>query len=357
MKQRWPWLAALLALLALSAVAAGCGGGGGGGATTGGAAATTGGGKQIKVGLVSDTGGVDDRGFNQFSIAGLKRAEKELGVQTRVYVSNSADDYVPNLQAAVQDGNDLVIAVGFLLGPSVVQVAQASPDTQFAAVDNFFGGDGCEAAGTCEQPNVLGMIYPTEQAGYLAGIVAAMMTKTKVVSTVGGKKIPPVDNWIAGYMQAVKDTDPSIKELNAYSQDFEDQAKCKEIALDQIANHSDVVFQVAGKCGLGALSAACDKNVYAIGVDADQSFAGPCVITSALKPLESSVFATIKEFVDGKFKGGTNESFGIKELPDADLLAPFTDAVPQNVREAVDAAKQKIISGEITPPATIEEVK
>ncbi|HYY32996.1 MAG TPA: BMP family ABC transporter substrate-binding protein, partial [Gaiellaceae bacterium] len=147
-KQRWPWLAALLTLLALSAVAAGCGGGGGGGATTGGAAATTGGGKQIKVGLVSDTGGVDDRGFNQFSIAGLKRAEKELGVQTRVYVSNSADDYVPNLQAAVQDGNDLVIAVGFLLGPSVVQVAQASPDTQFAAVDNFFGGDGCEAAGT-----------------------------------------------------------------------------------------------------------------------------------------------------------------------------------------------------------------
>jgi basic membrane protein A and related proteins len=355
-KRKWPSVAALLAVLTLAAVAAGCGGGGGS-ATTGAGGASTGGGKQLKIGLVSDTGGVDDRGFNQFSIAGLKRAEKELSVTTRVYVSNSADDYVPNLQAAVQDGNDLVVAVGFLLGPSVVQVAQASTNTSFAAVDNFFGGDGCEAAGTCEQPNVLGMIYPTEQSGYLAGIVAAMMTKTKVVSTVGGKKIPPVDNWIAGYMQAVKDTDPSIKELNAYSNDFEDQAKCNEIALDQIANKSDVVFQVAGKCGLGALDAACEKNVYAIGVDADQSFAGPCVITSGLKPLESSVFEIIKEFVDGQFKGGTNASFGIKELPDAELLAPYTDAVPQDVRDAVDAAKQKIISGEITPPATIDEVK
>jgi basic membrane protein A len=354
LKRKWPLFVALLAVLVLAA--AGCGGGeeasttpaGTGGGTTG---------EAIKIGLVTDTGGVDDHGFNQFSIAGLKRAGTDLGVSTRVYVSNSADDYLPNLQAAVQDGNDLVVAVGYLLGPSVAQVAQASPDTKFAGVDQFFGGDGCEKAGTCEQPNVLGMIYPTEQAGYLAGIVAAMITKTKVVSTVGGKKIPPVDNWIAGYMQAVKDTDPSVKELNAYSQDFVDQAKCKEIALDQIANKSDVVFQVAGLCGLGALDAACEKNVNAIGVDADQSFSGPCVVTSALKPLESSVFEIIKTFVDGQFKGGGNTLYGVKELPDSELLAPYTDAVPQEVQDAVAAAKEKIISGEITPPATIDEVK
>jgi basic membrane protein A and related proteins len=359
-KRRWSWLALLcLVTAAMAIAAAGCGGDEGettGGAGTG-AATETGGGEAIKVALVTDTGGVDDRGFNQFSIAGLKRAESELGVQTRIYVSNSADDYLPNLQAAVQDGNEFVIAVGFLLGPSVAQVAEASPDTTFAGVDEFFGGEGCEDAGTCEQPNVTGMIYPTEQAGYLAGIVAAMVTKTKVVSTVGGIKIPPVDNWIAGFMQAVKDTDPSIKELNAYSDDFDDQAKCKEIALDQIANNSDVVFQVAGKCGLGALDAACEENVYAIGVDADQSFAGPCVITSALKPLESSVFSIIQTYVDGQVTGGENIVFGIQELPDAELLAPYTDAVPQDVQDAVAEAQQKIISGEITPPATIEDVK
>jgi len=348
----------LVVIGALAATAAGCGGDNG--ETTGGGATgptETTGGEAIKVGLVTDTGGVDDRGFNQFSIAGLKDAESQLGVQTRIYVSKSADDYLPNLQAAVQDGNDLVIAVGFLLGPSNAQVAQASPDTTFAGIDQFFGGEGCEDQGTCEQPNLTGMIYPTEQAGYLAGIVAAGITKSKVVSTVGGIKIPPVDNWIAGFMQAVKDTDPSIKELNAYSQDFEDQAKCKEIALDQIANGSDVVFQVAGKCGLGALDAACEKNVNAIGVDADQSFAGPCVVTSALKPLQSSVFSIIKQYTEGAITGGENISFGIQELPDATLLAPYTDAVPQEVKDAVAAAQQKLISGEITPPATIEDVK
>jgi basic membrane protein A len=183
-------------------------------------------------------------------------------------------------------------------------------------------------------------------------VVAAMMTEKKTVSTVGGISIPPVDNWIAGFRQAVKDTDPSIKLLNAYSQDFVDQAKCKEIALDQIAQGSDLVFQVAGQCGLGALDAACQEGVMAIGVDADQSFAGDCVITSALKPLELAVFETIKSAQDGTFAGGTNRFFGIEEFPDAELLAPFSDAVPQEVQDAVEEAKQKLISGEIDPPAT-----
>jgi basic membrane protein A and related proteins len=181
-----------------------------------------------------------------------------------------------------------------------------------------------------------------------------MMTETKTVSTVGGIKIPPVDNWIAGFRQAVKDTDPSIKLLNAYSQDFVDQAKCKEIALDQIAQGSDVVFQVAGQCGLGALDAACQEGAMAIGVDADQSFAGDCVITSALKPLELAVFETIKSAQDGSFQGGTNRFFGIEEFPDAELLAPLSDAVPQEVKDAVEEAVQKLISGEIDPPATFK---
>jgi basic membrane protein A len=187
--------------------------------------------------------------------------------------------------------------------------------------------------------------------------VAALMTKTGTVSTVGGIKIPPVDNWIGGFQQAVKDTKPSVKFLNAYSDNFDDLAKCKEIALDQIGQGSDVVFQVAGKCGLGAIGGACEKNVYAIGVDVDQASQGKCVITSALKPLESSVFDVIQTFKDGQFKGGTNAFYGIADLPDADLLAPYTAAVPQNVKDAVDAAQQKLIDGTIDPPAKPEDVK
>ncbi len=362
-QRRLPWLVLLLLSLVLVLGTASCGGDDGGEAE-GDTAAETGEAQQeeeaVSVGLVSDTGGLDDRGFNEFSINGFERAQEELGVEGRVYTSKSADDYLPNLTAAVDDGHNLVIAIGFLIQPSVAEVAEQAEDVNFAGVDQFFGEPpdcGGKEQPPCVLPNTVGLQFPSEEAGYLAGVAAAMMTKTGTVSTVGGVKIPPVDNWIAGFMQAVKDTKPSVKVLNAYSQDFEDPAKCKEIAIDQINNNSDIVFQVAGKCGLGALDAACEKNVMAIGVDADQSFAGDCVITSALKPLELAVFETIKSVQEGSFEGGQNLFFGIEDYPEAELLAPYSDAVPQEVQDAVDEAKQKLISGEIDPPAKPEEVK
>jgi basic membrane protein A and related proteins len=342
-----PWLLLMLLATALALGAISCGGdddGDGGGEDT------------ISVGLVTDTGGVDDRGFNEFSINGLERAEEELGIEKRIYISQSADDYLPNLTAAAEDGHDLIIAVGFLLAPATIETAAKFPEQSFAGVDHFYGKKGeeeCEKAGTCAVPNALGMQYPSEESGYLAGVVAALMTKTGTVSTVGGIKIPPVDNWIAGYRQGIKDTKPSVKHLNAYSDDFEDLAKCKEIALDQINQGSDVVFQVAGKCGLGALDGACERNVMAIGVDVNQNSQGPCVITSALKPLEESVFDLIETFQNGEFKGGTNAFYGIADLEDAQLLAEFQGDVPQNVQDAVEEAEQKLKNGTVDPPATL----
>ena len=360
--RKLPWLLVLLVTLLLAVVAAGCGGDDdeGDGETP----AATGGETEapteeaISVGMVSDTGGLDDRGFNEFSINGFERAQEELGVDGRVYVSESGDDYLPNLTAAVDDGHDLVIAIGFLIQPSVVEVATEATDVSFAGVDQFYGEEpdcGGDTGVVCSLPNVLGLQFPSEEAGYLAGIVAAGITETNTVSTVGGISIPPVNNWIAGFRQAVQDTNPDIKLLNAYSQDFVDAAKCKEIALDQISQGSDVVFQVAGQCGLGALDAACQEGVFAIGVDADQSFAGDCVVTSALKPLELAVFETIKSAQEGAFEGGTNRFFGIEEFPEAELLAPFTDAVPEDVQAQVEEATQQLIDGEIDPPATFEE--
>ena len=360
--RKLPWLLVLLlATLVLAVGAAGCGGDDdeGDGETP----AATGGETEapaeeaISVGMVSDTGGLDDRGFNEFSINGFERAQEELGVDGRVYVSESGDDYLPNLTAAVDDGHDLVVAIGFLIQPSVVEVATEATDVNFAGVDQFYGEEpdcGGEDQSPCALPNVVGLQFPSEEAGYLAGIVAAGMTETGTVSTVGGIKIPPVDNWIAGFRQGVMDTNPDITLLNAYSQDFVDAAKCKEIALDQISQGSDVVFQVAGQCGLGALDAACQEGVFAIGVDADQSFAGDCVITSALKPLELAVFETIKSVQEGTFAGGENRFFGIQDFPEAELLAPLSDAVPADVQTAVDEAREQLISGEIDPPATFE---
>ena len=344
-----PWVILMLMASALALGAISCGGDddGDGGDD----------GDSISVGLVTDTGGVDDRGFNEFSINGLEKAEEELGIEKRIYVSQSADDYLPNLTAAAEDGHDLIIAVGFLLAPATIETAAKFPDQSFAGVDHFYGKAGeedCEKAGTCAVPNALGMQYPSEESGYLAGVVAALMTKSNTVSTVGGIKIPPVDNWIAGFQQAVKDTKPNVKLLNAYSDDFDDLAKCKEIALDQINQGSDVVFQVAGKCGLGALDAACERNVKAIGVDVDQSSQGPCVVTSALKPLESSVFDLIEKFENGDFEGGTNAFYGVEQLPDATLLTEFQGDVPENVKTAVDDAEEKLKAGTIDPPATVK---
>jgi basic membrane protein A len=345
--KQWTWVLVVAVALFLAVGAASCGGDDDEG----------GGGDSISVGLVTDTGGVDDRGFNQFSIAGLDKAESELEIEKRVYVSNSADDYEPNLQAAVDDGHDLVIAVGFLLAPTTIKVATENPDVSFAGVDHFYGEPGnadCEKAKTCAVDNAVGMQYPSEEAGYLAGVVAALTTKTNVVSTVGGIKIPPVDNWIAGYQAAVKATKPSVKTLNAYSNDFNDAAKCKEIALDQIrTGNSDVVFQVAGDCGLGALDAACEEGVTGIGVDADQGAQGDCVLTSALKPLTESVFGLIEDFTNDQFQGGTNVFFGVEDLPDAELLAPFKGEVSQEIKDAVAEAEKGLKDGTIDPPSTL----
>src|SRR4029450_13927720 len=148
-----------------------------------------------------------------------------------------------------------------------------------------------------------------QEAGYLAGYLAGLWAKDNkatTVSTVGGQKIPPVDHYIAGFQKGAKDANPSIKTLNGYSQDFVDQAKCKEIALDQIAQGSKVVFQVAGQCGLGARDAAKEKGLQGIGVDADQAYLGDHILTSALKKVDVAVFDAIKRAQDGKLKGGTD---------------------------------------------------
>ncbi|HYX83500.1 MAG TPA: BMP family ABC transporter substrate-binding protein, partial [Gaiellales bacterium] len=251
---RWAALAAALAVL----VATGCGGGSSGG----GGGGSSGGGKTFKIGLVTDIGGLNDRSFNHLAYVGLQRAENELGVDGKVLQSNSNADYVPNLQQLAAQHYDLVIGVGFLMGDAVAKVAKAFPQTNFAIID-FAYSPGI--------PNVQGLLFKEQDAGYLAGYLAGLVTKTNVVSTVGGQKIPPVDHYIAGFQAGAKASNPNVTTLNDYSQSFTDQGKCKELALQQIGQKSDVVFQVAGGCGLGALAAAKEKGVWGIGVDADQA--------------------------------------------------------------------------------------
>jgi basic membrane protein A and related proteins len=296
----------------------------------------------IRVGLVTDIGGLDDRGFNQLANEGLERAKSELGVEGRVLTSDQNSDYVPNLSGLAQQGFDLVIGVGFLMGDAMNTVATRFPDTNFAIIDFS------QAALKDKPANVRGLLFTENEAGYLAGYLAGLYVKDKggdqVVSSVGGQKVPAVDSYIAGYQAGAKEANPDVETLTAYSQDFVDQAKCKEVALNQIGEGSQVVFQVAGGCGLGALDAAKERNVAGIGVDADQSNLGDQVITSALKKVDVAVFDTAQQVQDGSFKGGEDTIFDLKS--EGVGLAPLNPDVEQYA-DQIEQVQQDIVDGKI----------
>ncbi len=256
--------------------------------------------------------------------------------------SHQESEYVPNLQSLAAAHYDLVIAVGFLMDGAIKQVAKAFPTTNFAIIDD---------APTPALANVQGLLFKEQESGYLAGYLAALESKTGTISTVGGQKIPPVDHYIAGYIAGAKAANPQVKELNDYSDSFTDTAKCKQLALNQISQGSDVVFQVAGGCGLGALSAAKEKGVWGIGVDADQAYLGDYILTSAIKKVDVAVFDTIKQVVDGTFTGGGVTTFDAAK--GATGLGAINSAVAADVISKIDQQTAQLKSGSITPPDTV----
>jgi basic membrane protein A len=316
-----------------------------GGSTT--AAAAPAAGKKIKVGLVTDIGGLNDRSFNSLANQGLEQSKSQLGITGRVLTSKSNADYVPNLSTLAQQKYDLVVGVGFLMADAIDTVAKKFPNTKFAIID-------VDATGLKGKPaNVEGLLFKEQESGYLAGTLAGLYAKDNnitTISSVGGQKIPPVDHYIAGYEAGAKAANSSIKTVHAYSQDFVDQAKCKELALNQIAAGSGVVFQVAGQCGLGALDAAKGKGKQGIGVDADQAYLGSYILTSAIKKVDTAVFDTVKQAQDDKFTGGTNTTFDVKNKGTGigKISSTGTKYQPE-----VDKAAAGIADGSITVPDTV----
>jgi basic membrane protein A and related proteins len=303
----------------------------------------------VSVALVTDVGQLNDRGFNQLAYQGLKRAERELGIRTRVVESASAADYVPNYAALARQNFDLIIGVGFAQGDAIDTAATQFPNTKFAIVD-------VDQSGLKHKPtNVVGLLFKEQEVGYLAGYLAGLTEKRDggrdVIGSVGGYKEPPVDRFIAGYQAGAREALPGITTLNSYSSDWDDQAKCKELALKQIDRGAGIVFQVAGECGLGAMTAAKERKVWGIGVDADQSFLGQFVLTSALKRVDAAVVQTIQSVVDNRWQGGRNLTFGLEQ--DGVGLGKISAKVPQADLEALEQVKERIRSGEISVPTEL----
>jgi len=303
--------------------------------------------------IVTDTAGLNDRSFNFLANKGRLRAQKELGMTTRAFISKTTSDYLQNLAAAAQDAGDggIVIANGFLLGADLNTAAVQFPDTNFAIVD-------FSQSFLADKPgNALGLTFKSEESGYLVGYLAGLVAKQKggrqVISAVGGQKLPSVDNWIAGYRAGALRANKKIKVLIAYSGQFPPSAapKCKEIALNQIARGSQAVFQVAGGCGLGALDAAKQKKVWGIGVDADQAYLGAHILTSGVKRVDTAVYSAFKASKAGTLKTGSDLVFNLKN--GGQDVGKISNKVPKGFVTQMNALKPLIISGKIKIPSKL----
>jgi len=319
-------------------------------------------GPAFKACMVSDKGGFDDKSFNQAGYDGLKRAVTELGV-TEAHAESAADtDYAPNIDNMIQQNCDLTITVGYLLADATKAAATANPAKKFAIIDNQF----YDAAGKVAViANVKPLLFDTAQASFLAGYLAAGVTKTGTVATFGGMQIGSVTIFMDGFADGVAkyntDNGTSVKVLGwdkaaqkgSFAGTFDDQSKGQNLAKGFIDQGADIILPVAGPVGLGAAAAAKESgNVKIIGVDKDWYLSAPeykdLILSSVLKQMEPAVFDVIKATRDGGFDAtaykGTLVNNGVG-------LAPYHDldsAVPAALKAKIDSLKAEIIAGTLT---------
>jgi basic membrane protein A and related proteins len=341
---------------------AGCGGSesssGGGGGTAGGDTGEGGGKSGVAVGMVTDTGGRGDLSFNMMAAQGLERAEKELGVAPQIIESQQVADYVPNLQRLAEKGCKVVFAIGFALEPALKDVAPRYPDTHFVLID---------AAGP-KAANVTGITFREEEGSYLAGALAGGMSKSGKLGFVGGMEIPLIKKFEAGFRAGAKTTQPAADVQAKYTNNWEDVAKGKELALALFGGGADIVMHASGRCGLGVIEAAKEKGDghWAIGVDADQDYLGTAdskdpqppsrVLTSMMKRVDNAVFAVCDEASKGSLQGGVRE-FGVKEEGVGLSPLKYTKSeIPAELLAKVDRLREEIASGTLKPPKTLEEL-
>jgi basic membrane protein A len=305
----------------------------------------------FKAGLVSDVGRFNDKGFNQNQLAGLKRAARVLKIQYRAVESRSAGDYLPNMASLARSGYGIVISAGFLLNDATEDVADQFPNTKFAITDYSV------LAFKRKHRNIEGLTYATQQNSYLVGCLAARVANRqgrKNISVVGGVKIPPVDTFLAGYRAGAQKCVPGTTVQIGYSQDFIDQAKCKSIANNQLDAGSQVVFNVAGPCGLGALDAAKERGRWGVGVDVDQSFLGSHILTSAVKRVDQGIFLAVKGAKTGKgYKGGKDLVFNLKNKGVALGKISKRARIPAAWLKQINTLNAQIIAGKIKPPTSV----
>lgn len=306
--------------------------------------------------LVSDEGGWDDRSFNQSAFEGLEMAIDELGIDSANAQSTAESEYGPNVDTMVQQNCDVVFGVGFLLEEGLREAAEANPETDFALIDSYFNLEEGE-----ELENAKPLVFNTGEAAYLAGYVAAAMSETGVVGTWGGIQIPSVTVFMDGYADGVerynRDNGGDVElvgwdkedQTGSFSGDFSDQTQGGEVTEQLLSQDADIIMPVAGNAGVGAGPALEAADAKMIWVDSDgyeSTDFGDIVLTSVLKEIGQSVYATIEEGTQDGFSNesyvGTLENEGVGLAPFHD----FEDEVPSEVADAIEQLRQEIIDGD-----------
>ena len=305
-------------------------------------------GSDKKVALVIAQGGLGDKSYNDLANSGFEKAVKQTGVDGRAIESNDVVAQAePILNRATQSGFGLVIDLEFSHADAIAKVAKANSDTQYALINVPLKG-----------ANETGVVFQEQEGSYLAGVLAARMTKQKgnprinpdpVIGVIGGTKSTGIDKFLVGYIQGAKDTDPKVKVLTAYTNDFGDPGKGKQIANSMYDRGADIVYQVAGGSGAGVIDAAKARKRYAIGVDTDQDATAPgSVLTSMVKRTDLAVEQLVTDYADGKLQGGENRTLGLKENGVGLSPMKYTkEDVPDDVMADVEKAKQGIIDGSV----------
>lgn len=343
-----------------------------------------------KFGLVSDVGGRGDQSFNDSAIRGLetwaagvrytpsgyeklspdawtqslppelaKSAKAPFPITPVVIQAKSQEDYEPSLQLSVENGAALTIGVGFMLENAVETVAKRNPNAKFLLIDSQILD---EKNKPYVLPNVATITFREQEGSYLVGVLAALASKTGKVGFVGGMELPLIKKFEAGFKAGVRDTNPKAEVLVGYTGSFDNPNAGKQTAQGLLDKGADIIFHAAGSDGLGAISAvkearAAGKNVYAVGVDSDQSHVAPeAVLTSMVKGVDLAVYREVEKVLNDQFKAG-DEQWGLKE--NGVGLAPVRVNLPDKDKllAAVETARKNIIDGKISVPATLQELE
>ena len=307
---------------------------------------TNNGSDKVTVAMVSDVAGINDQSYNQSAWEGLERAKKELGIEIKYLESQQDSDYATNVETLADEEVDLIIGVGSKLSDTIKEAAKNYPDQKFAIIDETYD----------EIPsNVKSVLFESEQASYLVGLIAGKMSETKNVGFIGGLDIPVINTFKYGYMAGVKAADANCEIQAQYANSFNDQAKGKAITNQMISKGADVVFTAAGDVGTGSMEAIKEANKYGIGVDRDQSDLAPQnILTSAIKRVDVGMYETVKELVEGKFQGGTSTTYGL-EQNGIGIADTTSNLVPQDVLDFVNEKIEELKAGKISVPKTEEE--